>query len=128
MSLAVLVPLILFGVALVPTLSWAFGWSALASLTPDLARQRFLLDHPEAEVHEVTVAADGLAALLWLGSETGIVFVVGDRFATRKLRGARIQCDSEGLVVRFREFGVQPLRITLAPPSRSVWQERLLAT
>lgn len=65
----------------------AIGWSQPATLdSPDAARARYALDHPEDTVIDVIVADDRKAALLSLeGGHIGLVHGLGDRFVVRRL-------------------------------------------
>jgi hypothetical protein len=113
---------VLVSVALIAVVSHALGWSTLASLTEDVARARFRVDFPEVEVAAVEVASDGRAALVWFGTGCGLVFVVGDRFATRKLRTFTVTTTASGLRLGFEDFGTEPIDVAVASP---VWRERL---
>ncbi|MEZ4317626.1 MAG: hypothetical protein R3F61_08975 [Myxococcota bacterium] len=112
------------GIVLVTVLTWALGWSKRAELDPGLARQRFLEDFPEARIDDLIVATDRASALLWLGGVGGVVYVVGDRFATRKLDRAVVRADGDALIVDFGEYGNPPVRVGVTD---AVWRERLHA-
>lgn len=66
--------------------SLALGQAAEARLDEAAARDAFAVDHPDSVVLSVTVGTDGRAALLQLeDGAVGTVFVLGDRFVTRRL-------------------------------------------
>lgn len=122
MPIAVLAPMVVIGVALVVGACWALGWSEPVTLDAATARDRFLVDHPEARIDEVAVGSDGASALLWLGTEAAVVFAVGDRCATRLVRRARVEAAPGALTLHFPDLATPPVRVAVDDP---VWRERL---
>jgi hypothetical protein len=118
--LHLLVPSVVFGVVLVIGLTWAAGWTELAALDESSALERWSFDHPESVVQRVVVARDRRAALVRHGSGTGLVFVVGDRWATRDVRAATAELTADGVLLRFPEFGNPRVMIGL---DHDVWRE-----
>jgi hypothetical protein len=122
MPLGLLVPAVLIGIALVAFAVWMTGGGAGAELDADRAKARFLQDFPEASVSDVAVSADRRSALLWLGSGCGVVFVVGDRFATRRVPLGRVRHEAEGFSIDFDDYATPRLRVAVDAPG---WRERL---
>ena len=84
--LPLLLGIVLGGVSTVVVLSWALGQAEEARLDEDAARAAFAVDHPDCAVRDVTVGTDGRGALLQLEDGTvGAVFVLGDRYVTRRI-------------------------------------------
>ncbi|MCB9679128.1 MAG: hypothetical protein H6737_28760 [Alphaproteobacteria bacterium] len=119
---SVLIPSIVIGFVLVALSTWWAGWARAATVDASGARERFAIDHPEASVREVGVSADGRAALLWLDDGCGLVFAVGDKLATRKLRRPRVTTDAAGLWIESPDFATPRVHLAVDP---TVWMERL---
>lgn len=124
MPLELLLVSVVSGVTLVFLATWAVGWWRTAELDDERARRRFLLDHPGATVLEVAVASDRRSALLWLGSDCGVVFVVGDRLATRLCSAASVVRVGAGLRLDFAGFGSPSVQVRV---EEEAWGERLNA-
>lgn len=114
----ILAPTVVVSLVLVVGLTWVVGWSAAARLDAQLARARFATDYPGVPIEHVTVTQDAAAAIVRFGrgggleGGTAVVFAVGDRFAIRLLRDAQLEPRSDGVIVRFADFGVPRLHLT----------------
>ncbi|TYR31017.1 hypothetical protein FY036_16410 [Mesorhizobium microcysteis] len=110
MSLALLVIIVVVGIAAVVAAVHLTGGSAPARLSgEEAARTRFAVDYPEMMVGRVWLTREGDAAFLELeNGHVGIVHAIGGKFLTRlvaasDLTSAPRASDSE-LLVRFRDF------------------------
>lgn len=117
MTKAVLIELglSLIGVGVLVALSYLLGGLRSARVTLDAAAERLLFDEPDFQPADWLIGADGkaAAALSRDGSEIGLVFVVGDDYATRRLKraGAEIGREGNDLVFALRETSRRAVRV-----------------
>ena len=117
MPLSILVPMILIGLPVVIGLVWWVNKdNENVGLKQELARNRFLLDFPNAELGAIVICDNGKTALLELMNKAGLGMVhgLGQNFLTRELTKASIislEEDAENLVIRLRDFTLKKLTI-----------------
>jgi len=119
------------GIGFLVLLSWLLGAFRQARLTSaDAARQRFAADFPALRVQEVVLDQNGTCALLALeGGLAGLVFAVGDKFATRLFKpGAGWPFTTEALVMQLvpDHDSVAPVRFRFSDEATAAtWDARL---
>lgn len=109
MSLALLVVIVVVGIAAIVLAVHLTGGTRLATLEgEDAARRRFAEDFPNATPRRVVLTERANAAFLDLdGVRTGIVQAFGDRFLTRIVSPADIRAVSREetrLTIEFHDF------------------------
>lgn len=118
----------LTGVGILVGLSYLLGAWRSARVTLDAAADRLRFDEPDFQPADWLVGADGKAAAAISpdGAEIGLVFVMGDDFATRRLKraGAEIRRDGKDLVFMLREVSRRAVRV--AAPNDGVAAQWLL--
>jgi hypothetical protein len=122
----------ILGVALVVASTWALGGVRTARLPgTESAVSLMRRDHGAYSPSETELSADATAALLCSDSgAVGLVFAMGEHFATRELAPGDIrfaEADERGaLHLGFRDLGSPDPTIRLASGDRArLWGERL---
>ena len=128
--LPILLTIIVVGIAGALLFTHLLGWSQPARIADaQAALARFRLDHPEAVCSHSWVAADGSAALLQLDDKIGLVFVIGDRMAVRKLGSgslASVRTDPTHAHLKLRDPGFPRASLPMpASDERQAWLTRL---
>ncbi len=120
----------LAGVGLLVGLSYVLGALRSARVTEAAAADRLGFDEPDFKPAQWLVGADGkaAAALSADGTEIGLVFAMGDDFATRRLRraGATVRREGSALMFLLHEPSRRAVRVA-APDEKAaeVWLLRL---
>jgi hypothetical protein len=109
MSLAILVPVVAIGIALVVAAVHFTGGSREAALAgEEEAGRRFAQDFPDERIEHVWLTQDGRSAFLQLrDGRVGIVQGVGGRFLTRIVAAGELtiaQRAAATVSLRFRDF------------------------
>lgn len=116
MSLPVLAILVIAGVALVVAAVHLSGGGARAVLASEAqALARFREDYPEASPEIILLTDDGLAAVLKLGVESGLVASFGDKFLTRWLAQGEASCRRNGstLIIGLQDYSWRGVTLRL---------------
>lgn len=106
------------GVAILVAVSWLLGAMKSIAVTEEAAKDRLAFDEPDFDAAEWFFGADGksAAAISGDGSETALVFVLGDGLGTRRFRHGAVSIERHGAVIIFRT-GEPALRsVKLAAP------------
>ena len=120
----------LAGVGLLVGLSYVLGAWRSARVTLAAAAERLGFDEPDFQPTRWLVGADekAAAALSADGAEIGLVFAMGDDFATRRLKRANAKVEREGAALLFllREPSRRAVRVE-APDEKAAedWLLRL---
>lgn len=108
----------LAGVGLLVGLSCLLGAWRSARVTIAAAAERLSFDEPDFKPAQWLVGADekAAAALSADGAEIGLVFVMGDDFATRRLKrsSAKVRREGSALMFLLREPSRRAVRIATA--------------
>ena len=131
--LPILLGLVVVGLVGTVGILHAIGWAETARIDDaSAARRIFAMDHPDDEVVDAVVTADGAGALMWLADHTlALVSVLGDRFVVRKLRPgtlAGLRIEPAQVVLVFRDVSFPRVTLALAEgEERSRWTLHLTA-
>ncbi len=108
----------LAGVALLVGLSYLLGAWRSARVTLPAAAERLGFDEPDFKPGRWLVGVDGKSAAVWSadGAEIGLVFAIGDDFATRRLKRSSATVEREGSALLFllREPSRRAVRVAAA--------------
>lgn len=92
-----------FGVAFLILVAWLLGATKSVVVTKESATNRLSFDEPDFNVAEFFISATGksAAAISADGSETALVFAIGDGLGTRRFRHGAIGVEKRGNAVIF---------------------------
>ncbi|MCB9671440.1 MAG: hypothetical protein H6736_15995 [Alphaproteobacteria bacterium] len=125
LPLPVLVGVVGVGIPAVLAIVHARG----GSVTPPLDARRvhdLARDHLDAAVEELTLATDGLTALLRLQDGTlAVAWAQEDQGAARSLEGASARPSPDGLLLVVGDPAFPTRPVPLEPDAREVWLARL---
>jgi hypothetical protein len=115
----------LAGVAVLVAATYVLGAWRTARVTPEAAAERFGFDEPDFEPRGWMIGKDAKAAVALSrdGAEIGLVFVMGDDFATRRLKrsAARITRQADALLFLLKEPSRRAVRV-VAPDEAAAEQ------
>lgn len=93
----------LAGVGVLVAATYFLGAWRTARVTLEAAAERLKFDEADFEPQDWLIGADGkaAAAISRDGAELGLVFVVGEDFATRRLRRSAVRLARDGAAIIF---------------------------
>jgi hypothetical protein len=120
----------LVGVGVLVAATYFLGAWRTARVTVEAAADRLAFDEPDFRPSEWLIGDDGKAAAAFSsdGAEIGIVFVMGDDLATRRLRSsaAKVRLDGGSVVFLLREPSRRAVKIAGADEAAAGrWLSRL---
>ena len=132
MPLHILAILVVVGLAvIIAAVHFSGGSRAIAPMTAEQAKQRFMQDHQTFDLVDCHVADDGRTALVFSSDprQGGVVLQMGDKLVTRRLDPALIASlvpSQKGLQLSLRDFTLPKVSIALSQENdRSVLADRL---
>lgn len=115
MGILIELGLSLAGVGVLVATTYIMGAWRTARVTPEAAAERLKFDEPDFEPQDWLVAADGkaAAAISRDGEELGLVFAMGEDFATRRLKRsvARVERDGAAVIFILKEPSRRAVRV-----------------
>lgn len=127
-SLLIELGLSFVGVSVLVGISYLLGAWRNALISLEAAAERLRFDEPDFRPGEWLIGADGrsAAALSEDGAEIGLVFVMGDEFATRRLSRAEMRVERDGSQIVFALRELSRRAVEVAAPDEKAAKDWLL--
>lgn len=132
MPLHILAILVVVGLTvIIAAVHFSGGSRAIAPMTAELAKSRFLQDHQTFDLADCHVADDGRTALIFSRDpqQGGVVLQMGDKLVTRRLDGgvfAALAQSDDGLHLSLKDFTMPKISVALAEEgNRTTLAQRL---
>lgn len=126
MPLNILLPLVIFGIALLALLIHVMGFSRRFDLRDAaMARKRWLREFPDDRVDSVEIAPDHHAALVETDQGLGLVWSFGGDTVARRISGADLTPCRAGLRLDLHEFAAPGVTIALPEAAATQWRARI---
>lgn len=128
MPLNVLLILVVGGIALTALILHLLGKSRLTVLTREDARTAWHRHFPDDDIHHLTVARDGHAALVQTSQGPGLLWSFGADTVARHLHDFELLDRPDHLTVIFHDFTAPRVTLHLSDAERPLWQQMMTPT
>jgi len=127
MPLELLIALVVLGISGIAAMLHLTGRSDRRVMDMSAARAAWLRHFPEDAPHQMTLAANGQAALVETARGLGVLWSFGADTVGRYVDGARLDDTRHGLRLRLPDYAAPRVLLRLTAEERPLWRQKLEA-